>query len=350
MMSGDETATGDPMQDIASRVEGALFPSNEEPQDAEFEEVLDDEEALPDNDDSDDEEEKGSEDLQEIAKEEDLSLGEYLGVDDDQLIVDDETGSIMFNAIIDGETTQVPLKDVITSYQLQGHVNNKSIALENERKEFEEIRNKASSELSQRLDGAIKLSNIAEQELVQEYNSINWDQLRTSDPANWTALRQEYAEKAQKIQEVQKLTLEQAEAIQIEQQQLFAARAQQYNEEQLQLLIQDNPHWADEKVRYNDMKNMRSFIERYGFTEEDANNVNDHRLIRLIKDAQTFIEGSKSAENKKDKKELPKFQKPGSRTKNSASLAKARAAKAAKARLKQSGSIDDAAALLVDKM
>ena len=69
----------------------------------------------------------------------------------------------------------------------------------------------------------------------------------------------------------------------------------------------------------------------YGFNEKDAQGINDHRLIRLIKDAQAYRNGKKVAESKRKGKKLPKFQKPGGDRGNAADLASARKAKALKA-------------------
>jgi hypothetical protein len=347
---GIEPATEKSMQDNASDLEALLYPEaqEDEPIVTDDDEALDDGEDLPEDGDSDSEDDEGSDEegLEQIA--EDLSLAGYLGVDDER-IVETEDGYVL-NAIIDGETKQVPLSELASSYQLQGHVNNKSMALETERKEFDEVKNQVAAELQQRLQGVSKLGELAEQELVGEYNSINWDTLRTEDPANWTALRQEYAERAQKIQQVQSLAKEEGERLQAEGQQKFRQEAGEYHARELKALIADNPTWADDTVRATKVGEIRSFLSNYGFTEEDAEGVNDHRLIRLIKDAQAYKSGKKAAETKRVGKKLPKFQKPGGSRDTSANMANARKAKALKAKRKTSGKVQDVAASILDRM
>ena len=348
-----DTATDPSMQAAASKLEGLLFPEDapesEELEDIQDDEVLEDGESLPLENDSESEDDGSEEDdLGEIAEGDELSLADYLGIDEDRIVVG-EDGQPLFNAIIDGETQQVPLKDLAKNFQLQSYTNNKSIALETERKEFEEVRERAASELSQRLTGVEKLTELAEGELVNEYNSIDWDTLRQTDPANWTAYRQEYAERARKIQEVKSLAQQEQQRLADENQAKFKESANEYYQGELRSMIADNPEWADESKRNADMSEMKSFITRYGFTESDANGVNDHRLIRLIKDAKAYQEGKAKGEKKRLVKELPKFQKPGSKT-NAANLAKARKAKALKAKVKKSGSVRDIAASIVDRM
>lgn len=351
-----ETATDNgSMQDAATKLEGMLFPESEqdEPIATDDDEGLDDEaeELLPDDADSDSDDDEGSDedDLDEIAEGEDLTLAGHLGLDDDRITVD-EDGGVMFNAIIDGETKQVPLKDLAANYQLTGHVNNKSMALETEKKEFEEVKQKVATELKQRVQGVSQLAELAEQELVAEYNNIDWNALRHDDPANWTAMRQEYAEKAQKIQQVKDLSLQETKRLDQEQNQKLQEQSQEYNKKELASLIADNPEFADAAVRKEKLGEMSTFIERYGFSAEDAAGISDHRLIRMIKDAQAYRNGKKAAETKRVGKKLPKFQKPGGNRKNATSLAKARKAKALKAKVKNGGHVNDIAASLVDRM
>jgi len=349
----DNTATDESMQGVTDKLESILFerPNEEEPKQAEEDEGSEDAivDELPEDADSDSEEDEGSDEegLEDIA--EDLTLAGYLGIDDER-IVEGEGGQYMFNAIIDGETKPVPLSDLAASYQLQGHVNNKSMALETERKEFDEGKNQAIQELQQRVQGVSKLSELAEQELVGEYNSIDWDRLRTEDPANWTALRQEYAERAQKIQQVQKLSAEESQRIQAEQAEKFKVEADKYFAEQQRAMIADNPEWADNSVRTEKLSEIKHFLSNYGFTEQDAQGVNDHRLIRLIKDAQAYRSGKAAVSKKRVKKDLPKFQKPGSNRGNAESLAKAREVKARKAKAKKTGRVQDVAASILDRM
>ena len=346
---GSETATAPAAQDITSRIEQALYP--QEPAAIDETKVSKGGEDLPEDNDLESEEDEGSTDeLETIADDEELSLAAYLGVDDDRITIS-EDGQYLFNAIIDGETKQVPLKELTASFQLMGHVNNKSMALENERKEFAQVQAQVAAELTKRVEGATQLAMLAEKELVNEYESIDWQALRHQDPANWTALRQEYAERAQKIQQVKELVGQESQRLQQETAERFRMDAEKYFATQMKAMIEDNPTWADEKVRQEKVGEMKTFLKNYGFTDEDAMGINDHRLVRLIKDAQAFKAGLKAAEEKRvDGKKLPKFQKPGSSKLQSASLAKARQVKAQKGQLKKTGNVNDLAAALVDRM
>jgi len=359
-LSGDHvTATPErEMQDIVSDIEARLYPpaskdDDEKPTDTDGDEVLEDailKDELPDDDDSDsDEDDGGKKDLDDIATDEELTLAEYLGIDEDKLIVKDD-GSVVFNAIIDGKSEEVSLKELATSYQMQGHNNNKSMALETERREFEEARTKVAEELKGRIDGVEALHNMAEKQLVGEYNSIDWDKLRYDNPSEWSALRQEYAEKAQQIKQGQSLITEERERLNKDQQKEFHEKMQEHMKGELSKMIGKNPSWADDAVFKTEMDSMKTFmVSTYGYEAKDMDNISDHRLIEVIKDAKKFREGTKAANDKKVKK-LPKFQKPGAARGNAASLTKARAAKANKAALKADGSTASVANAILDRM
>jgi type I site-specific restriction endonuclease len=351
MMMDNVTATDTSAQDISNRVEEALFGGSNETELTEDHDdvVADNEEILLDADDTDSEDGEGSEDLDEIANEEELTLAGYLGIDEDRLIVDDE-GQVSFNAVIDGEQKAVPLSELAKSYQLQGHVNNKSIALETERKEFEEQRTVVAQDLQSKLEEVSNMTKMVEQQLLGDFNSIDWDRLRVENPSEWSALRQEYAEKAQNIQRMQSQISAGQKELSDKEQLEMQNQQQDYLKGELSKMIAANPTWADNEVMKAETGKLKAFLtDAYGFTAEEFQYVTDHRLIGMIQDAQAYRSGKKNAQAKKDKK-LPKFLKPGVAKGNSQSLAKARAVKANKAAVKKNGSVQNVANALLDRM
>lgn len=345
-----ETATETPTesaQDVQARIENSLYPEEvvddapQEPIEDDSDEVLEDADELPDDDDSEDEDEEGSDDY---------TLAKYLGVDEERIVVG-EDGSVSLKAVIDGETKDVPLSELAKSFQLQGHVNNKSIALENERKEFEGTKQKAIEEIQTRIQGVTALNKMAEDQLVSEFNNIDWDKLRTQNPSEWTALRQEYSERAQQIQQAQALAGEEQQRLQQEQQQVSQQQQQARLQQEFGKMLENNPAWADDTVRKAELDSMKNFLtSAYQFGEEDMQYVTDSRLVSLIQDAMKYRNNSEAGQ-KKIVKQVPKFQKPGAQKASSANLTKARAVKAKREAVKKSnGNINDVASLIADRM
>jgi hypothetical protein len=348
-----ETATESSMQDVTSAIEERLYGVSEPEVDtAEDEEVIEgeSEEILPEDDDSEsDENEEGSEDLDVEDQDEDATLAQYLGVDEDRIKVNDE-GDVTLEAIVDGERKNVPLSELVSSYQLQSHVNNKSMALENERKEFRQITETAYKELTERLTGLDSLMKINEDNLSKEFSSIDWDELRVQNPSEWSALRQEFAERAQQLTRAKALVTEEAERVNKDTLEKQQERVKAFIAEESKKAVANNPNWADDTVRVKEVREIISFMKTtYGFDDNSVNTISDSRMLSIVQDAMKFRSGQSGLQEKKAKV-VPKFKKPGVTRANSASLAKARDVKAKKAAAKKSGKIGDVANLLVDRM
>lgn len=336
-------------QDSELNVEDRLaeFLDPSEPTENEDDVIIGDDENLPKDDDTDSDDDEGK-DVDEPGEEDELTLSDFLGIEEDR-IVENEDG-VFFKAIIDGEEKEIPLSDLAVSYQLQGHVNNKSIALQEERNTFEEQRTQISGLLEQKVGELTQLGGVVEQQLIAEYNNINWDALRAENPEQWAHLRQEFGERAQEVQGLKATIQTQALELKKEADVVFQQKHQQHMAEQLDLMIMKNPTWADAKVMEAEQEQIRSFLtDTYGFEEDHMKMVTDHRLMSLIMDAKKLHNGTATAAEKKGKN-VPKFQKQGGSKRQVAAAAKARGVKAKKAALKATGSERDAASLLLDRM
>lgn len=341
-------------QDIESRIANALdFGDDDSATDDEV--VTGDDESLPESDDTDSEEEDDSvesdgEDEQSDLEDEDLTLANILGIEEDKLDYDDE-GNVVFKAVVNGESTDVPLKDLVKSYQLEGHVNNKSIALEKDRKEFEQNRDHVYGELTKRVETINNLVETAEKQLLSDFEGIDWEMLRATDPAEWTALRQQAMERAQLIENIKSQAGKIGSGLTEEQQKEQQQKQAEFMQQELNKMIEDNPEWADQSIMNKEFGEIGSFLnEKYGFSPEEVANALDARLMRLIRDARAYHNGRQKASEKKVEKKVPKFRKPGQSSAQRAALQKARDVKAKKQQLRKTGSTKDVAALIIDRM
>lgn len=342
--SSDGAPAGGGALSIEERLGAALYPDKAAGQE-DGDDASDDEVELL----SDDDQPEPKPDGELNADDDEVSIASILGLEDDKLEYDKE-GKVVFNAIIDGKVEKVSVADMVKSYQLQGHVNNKSMQLETDRKEFTTTRDKAYQELTVRLQGLGKLMEVAEKSLLEDYQSIDWNTLRMTEPGEWAALQQQFQQRLQKIQQVKELGGQEAARISEEQrQQQQEAYSARINGE-LQKMVLDNPTWADTATMTKEFGEIGAFLrDKYGFTDEEVAQNLDARLMRLIQDARQFHSG-KTATEKKLNPNTPKFLKP-STTGDRPSLQKARAVKAAKDAIRKSGgSIDAVAAAIQDRM
>lgn len=285
------------------------------------------------------------------GEDDDQTLAAALGLPEDSLEYDDE-GNVVFNAIIDGEATKVSMQDLVKSYQLEGHVNKKSMQLETDRREFETTRDQAYDHLTQKITVANNLIGAVEQQLLGELKGIDWDTLRATDPAEWAATRQYYTERVQWLEQMKAQTGSVQTELTAEQQK---AQQDQYNafmQGEVQKMLIDNPAWKDQAVMAKEVGEIGKFLStKYGFTAEEIANHMDARMMRMVRDAMQFVSGKDTLKGKKVPDNIPKFRTPGQQNVNRRDTTKARQVKAQKDAIRKSGgSVDSIAASLVDRM
>jgi len=311
-------ASSDPVDEIASLLMGDGTPgddveadtdadnSPEQTQDTDDVEDLDDEDTLSDEPTEDEEEVDESEN---DTEDEDQDLATMLGLDESQLSVEDD-GDFKINVKVDGEQGKVSLKEIIKGYQSESSNTKKSMALANERKTFETQAAAKVQEVNQSLERNQNLAKILEQEIMADYEKVDWDDLRQYDPAEWTARRQEFSTKYNKIQRLQGELTQQGQQVQQENRAKMNQQNKVHLKGQWDKMLENNPTWSD-KAKYNkDMGTLRSFAEEtYGYEDADFSNVTDARAIEILKDAQAYRKGAKVAQKKI--KSIPKKLKRG---------------------------------------
>lgn len=243
------------------------------------------------------------------SEDEDQTLAEMLGIDESQLTVLDD-GGFMLNVKVDGQQSQHSLADVIKNYQTESSVTNKSKALSDERKTFENAVATKAVEIKQTLELNQRLAQVLQEEIVAEFQTVDWEDLREFNPAEWSAKRQELGAKYQKIQRVQAELGQQANEAMTQAQEKATSNRNVYLKGQWDVMLNNNPGWSDDAVYDKDMGAMRAFAnETYGFSDADFATVVDARVIEMVKDAQAYRKGKQFAEKKITK--LPKMQKRG---------------------------------------
>ena len=285
------------------------------------------------------------------GEDDDQTLAAALGLPEDALEYDEE-GNVVFNAVIDGEATKVKMQDLVKSYQLEGHVNKKSMQLESDRREFETTRDQAYNHLTQKITVANNLIGAVEQQLMGELQGIDWDTLRATDPAEWAATRQYYTERVQWLEQLKTQTGSMQKGLTEEQQKAQQDKYNAFMQGEVQKMIQDNPAWKDQAVMAKEVGEVGKFlVDKYGFTPEEIANHMDARMMRMVRDAMQFANGKDTLKTKKVPDNVPKFRTPGQQNANRRDTTKARQVKAQKEAIRKSGgSIDAIAQSLVDRM
>lgn len=236
----------------------------------------------------------------------------------------------LFSVKVNGEEKQVTLDELLKGYSLESDYRRKTSTLAEERKQIEQVKAQVEQERQRYAEGLqAYLSNL------QPLQEPDWVELAKTDPAGYVeqkaAWDAEIGRRQRAYQEYQ------------------ATRETQLREhlarEQSKLpdLI---PEWRDTKKAAEEAQALHGYaVETLGFAPQEAANVHDARLVLMLRKAWMYdkLMADKPAVTKKIAA-APKVQKPGAVRGKGAELNEQVAA--TRQKLKRSGSVDDAVALL----
>ena len=236
------------------------------------------------------------------------TLSQLMGLADDQVSVDEETGVMSIRTKVDGVETVESLKDVLAGYQTSKYNTQKSMALADERRAFETAAGKKAGEIKQMLELNSALTQRLQSELMSEFQKTNWDELRQTDPAEYAARQQDQAVRYNQLQQIQQQVQQQYGTANTQQQQQNTDNLQAELTKQRGVMITNNPTWHDQTVMKTDIGKIRSFlIDTYGLTAQDIAVISDAKSIQVIQDAMAFRKGAPVAKRKLAA--VPKMQK-----------------------------------------
>lgn len=300
LLAGDDSA-----EDTDDDIEESPAAETQDP-DTDADDIEDEEDADELSDESTEEEEEVEESDNDADN--DTQLHEMLGITEDQLTVTDD-GDFLLNVKVDGKTSKHSLSEVIKNYQLDRNNTQKSELLSREREDFERGAQEQVARVNESLKQNQALAQVLEQEILADYEKVDWENLRSYDPAEYAAKRHDYSTKYQRVQRLQQQLGQQEQTANAEQAGKVAQQQKALIGKEYDKMLASNPTWADKDTLKKDMGGLKTFCgDTYGFTDKDFSQVTDSRLIELIKDAKLYREGVQFSKKKTSKK-LPKFQK-----------------------------------------
>lgn len=210
---------------------------------------------------------------------------------------------------IDGEEKDATLRDILKSYQLEGHVNRKSIELSEQQKTFEAEQAKARQDWTQRVQFTAQVLDGQEAQLAQQFNSINWQALQQQDPAQYSALYLQFQQAGQQLN-AQKAYLAQ------HYQQTQAQLRQEMQPKAMQAIRTQHPDLADPVSYGNALAEMKSYLKGIGAPESNADVLElDPVVFTAVRDAARYRAiASKRPEVTQKVIEAPKFEKSSARS------------------------------------
>jgi len=257
---------------------------------------------------------------------------------------------LLYEVRVDGEPQTVTLDELMNGYSRQSSFTKKSQALSEQRKEFENAQQQMANEYHQiqaeRQQYVDSLQQVIEGSTanLEQYQSVDWEQLKVEDPLQWSISRQEFADAQNKIQATK---TQQAEAIQ---------RAQSEFQQQHQVTLQQEhgkmveamPEWADAEKQVEIATGIRNYAVSQGFQKEELDSLSDHRSLLVLHKAMQFDRLQKADVKGKKLKGKPRVIRSGRGAEKKQTQKGLRAQKMK--RLHETGHVDDAASMIEDLM
>ena len=239
-------------------------------------------------------------------------LAKYLGIDESALDLD-EDGTVKLKTKVDGQEGAAKLADLLKSYQLEGHVNKRSMEVAEKEKAIQARQQEVEQQVAQRLQYAENLVNVAAQDLLKEFQSINWPALEQQDPGQAALLKQKFQERQAQLRGV----IHNVEQNKQHMQAQMEAQRMQVLQKEAERLPEVIPEWKDSATAQKERVAIRDWAVKSGFQPQEIDNFTLAHHVAVMRKAMLYdqLQQSKPAiENKV--RTAPKLVKPGQAPEN----------------------------------
>ena len=264
-------------------------------------------EAAPESDDE--VEDPETDDSNELETEDDdglAALASELGLDADKLTLS-EDGEILVNLKVNGKTEQIDLKEAISQTQFGKANDEKARTLAEEKKTFESERMQVAEAYTAQLQQIRGLGEMLQNKLMQEFQGIDWDRLRVTDPGEWTAKQREFEIRNQELQQAGQMLGEQMKAQNEQQSQQDAQERSAILNSEREKMIENNPSWRDEEKMKGDLTKIVEYAKSQGFADDELSDVIHSRHVEVLRKAYLYDQGKTVASKKV--KQAPNMQR-----------------------------------------
>lgn len=299
--------------------------------------------AAPEGADEDESESEEDGDEPEAPEDADEEQEEEQDEDDDSAEDEDEEESedeeeALIPVPVDGKIEKLTLEELKKGYSRTKVFTQRTQEAADARKAAEALR----AEVEQERAIVAQVAADLRARLEKTEQEPDWDNLRETDPVEWSIQRQIWTDKKA---ERERLTNVERE-LQRRNQEAQAARFQETLTKERESLFEKVPEWKEKpELATKELTKIRTLmVSELGFTEEEADQVYDHRAVLALRDAVRFRElikrQAKLAKEGKPAKVVEKVLTPGN---GKSKMGAAAERKQAMQTLRKTGSTKDAA-------
>lgn len=258
--------------------------------------------------------------------------GNEEGQDDEEGVEDEDQD--VYEVTVDGERVEVGIREALDGYIRQETFNRRLNSLNGFRDELAQHANKV---LEQRNSYVKKLEEVDQVIKALIPAEPNWAEEYKKDPEGAAILQKNYNDFQAILAHIGK----EKSAISEEERKDNEEAQRNYLARENARILQNHPHWKDEKVRMRDLSAMADTAIKAGFSEEEVLGTTDSRMISLLFKAMKY-DRLQANKPKPIRKAGNKPASPGAGSRGTAP----KALKSASQQLRKTGSVEDAASVM----
>jgi len=261
---------------------------------------------------------------------------------------DGEEEDPLYAVTVNGEEHEVTFDELLRGYSRQSDYTRKTQELSNDRKQMEELQKQYNSEVStiqaERQQYMESLNQIIANSSagLDKFANVDWQSLKDTDPIEYVTKKEEFREAQEKVQSMQQ---EQYNAQHRHAEESKQLRSQILREEHGKLSAA-LPDWGKPEKQKKMASEIRDYASSQGFSAEEINSLVDHRSLLVLLKASKYDAMQKADVKSKKIKNKPRVIRAG-KGRSSGDESKSKRTAQMK-RLRGTGHIDDASALLED--
>jgi hypothetical protein len=244
---------------------------------------------------------------------------------------------------IDGEDVKVNEEELLAGYSRTADYTRKSQVLAEQRKKVDDELT-ATQQERQRLQSQLEQLSKANESEIDKLKNTDWERLKLTNQTEYLLKKDRYDD----LLAQQKAIDEQTQKVEQEKADEFRKKWNESLEENKKLIVKKIPKYFDPDEGMKLQNNIREFGISEGLSNEELDAMIDARAVNILYKAMLYDQLQKTKISSKKSKVVPKVQRPG--TPSTRAEVSTEKVKAHRQRLKKSGRVDDAAALIKSMM
>lgn len=188
-----------------------------------------------------------------------------------------------YTIVVDGKEQTVTLDELRNGYQRQQDYTRKTQELSEQRRQAEAHLQKLEEEQTRYAQAVNQLTSQLQQQVAED-QKVDWPSLLESDPIEYLKQKQKAEERQVALYQAQR----QQQAALHQQQEKQAEAYQTYLESQRSELLNKLPEWKDSAKAESERNELRQFMAKQGYSDQEINSIVDHRQVLMIRNAMQY--------------------------------------------------------------